>query len=363
VLRLAASLAALAAAGCALSHEMRPAPSASHCPVGGPGLISWYSPARSGDRASLARWCPAVGPAVIDAQPEARFPPWRAGDSLAVVTWNAAMDGGDLLGFIAAELDWTCGAEPRPGPRFSHFVLLLQEVPRWSEEVPQAPPGSAVARLIAPRERPGAPLDIVAAARTCGLALAYLPSARNGRTERAGARQDKGNAILSTLPLSDIVAIELPFAAQRRVEVAATVRLTPLDSLRAVSLHFDVSSTLFRTVVTGNSGRARQGDALLEALRRVELTRGGALATVLAGDANTWSADETVLKRLRHAFPDSPAWDGKPTRQIFPTDHIFFRRAGWGGAALVEGSYRRIENRYASDHHPRIAWIRLSAGQ
>ena len=45
---------------------------------------------------------------------------------------------------------------------------------------------------------------------------------RNGRPPQTD--EDRGNAILSTEPLADLTAIELPFEQQRRVAVAATLR-------------------------------------------------------------------------------------------------------------------------------------------
>ena len=62
---------------------------------------------------------------------------------------------------------------------------------------------------------------IVDDARRLGLALYYSPSMRNGAP--AETDEDRGNAILSTEPLSDLAAIELPFERQRRVAAAATV--------------------------------------------------------------------------------------------------------------------------------------------
>jgi hypothetical protein len=47
-----------------------------------------------------------------------------------------------------------------------------------------------------------------------------VPSARNGPQTIAAEREDKGNAILSTLSLKDLIAIELPFEAGRKVAVA-----------------------------------------------------------------------------------------------------------------------------------------------
>ena len=88
---------------------------------------------------------------------------------------------------------------------------------------------------------------------------------RNGTTAVA---EDRGTAILSTMPLADLQAIELPFERQRRVALAATVGgATPSGDvwhLRLAAVHMDTSLALTRggPVVA----RRRQAEALVEAL-------------------------------------------------------------------------------------------------
>ena len=65
-------------------------------------------------------------------------------------------------------------------------------------------------------------IDIVEAAGRLGLSLVYVPSMRNG----SDTDEDRGNAILSTEPLSDVAAVELPFERQRRVAIDAAVSVT-----------------------------------------------------------------------------------------------------------------------------------------
>ena len=69
-------------------------------------------------------------------------------------------------------------------------------------------------------------------------------------------------------------------------------------------------------------------------------------------------ANETTLKLMRQAFPDSPEWDGLGTRGSFPPDHIFFRR-GSSRAFTVE-SYQRIGEPYGSDHNGRRLRLRYA---
>ena len=217
----------------------------------------------------------------------------------------------------------SAASEPHP----SNFVVLIQEAFRRSETVPSVPDGPIIPPPLKEKPRPGPRTDIVEVARHCGLSLFYVPSMRNGAEEHEGEREDRGNAILSTLPLSDFIAIEMPFEAQRRVAVAATVHNSERDSLRVVSLHLDVASSLLRLLTTGNSTRQRQGLAIADALLETELARAGVAdssyearcypycgdatiphfhaSTIVGGDFNTWSSNETVIKHFSREFPDS----------------------------------------------------------
>ena len=65
---------------------------------------------------------------------------------------------------------------------------------------------------------------------------------RNGSATTLEEREDRGNAVLSTEPLSDVLAIELPFGKQRRVAVAAIVNpRSTLAPMRVVAAHFDAN--------------------------------------------------------------------------------------------------------------------------
>src|SRR6185503_7542935 len=92
--------------------------------------------------------------------------------------------------------------------------------------------------------------------------------ARRHRHHHAPA-EDRGNAILSTLPLSDLTAIELPLERQRRVALGATVTVTPPGGsaipLRLVCTHF-TNMVLHHLFVLSESGRLRQARALTKAL-------------------------------------------------------------------------------------------------
>lgn len=321
-------------------------------------VIRWYSPQSAGMRHELGRWCATVGPVVIESVPSRAFEAVRAMGPLSVISWNAALGSGDMLGFLREELDLHCGdGSPRPGPSFSHFVLLVQEAHRLSEEVPVPPRGAPFPIRIDPRERPGPILEITQVAHRCGLALVYVPLSRNGDRAQGERREDKGNAILASIPLSDLIAIELPLEASRKVALAATVNLADGGRLRVVDVHLDVSASLARILMSGNAWRLEQTDALLAGLELTAPSFGEAsdearsLATLVAGDFNVWSRDNSALKRLGREYPESPPRIRQSTRGAFAPDHLFFGAAEDGRVQLVPGSYRRIEEPYYSDHH------------
>jgi len=233
-----------------------------------------------------------------------------------------------------------------------HFVLLIQEAYRASAAVPEPPENAIVSPRIDEHPPSGPRLDIVEVADRCGLSLFYAPSTRNGLEPGERGREDRGSAILSTLPLTRPVAIELPLEAQRRVTVAATVSEPGGAPLRGVSLHFDVAANILRVLSSGGSMRVRQNDGQAEALDSLDPE--GLLPIVVAGDLNTWSSRETVIQRMLATYPESPDPGRDKTKGDWPPDHLFFR-AGDGPFELVEGSYRVVEEAYGSDHKARTA--------
>jgi endonuclease/exonuclease/phosphatase family metal-dependent hydrolase len=334
---------------------------------GGDGEVSWYFPERAEDNRTLEVWCPTVGPPVIDPIPSRTFEPLAPGDSLIVAVWNTDAGAGDLLALIRDELGLDCKApvtrNTLPAVATPHFVLLLQESLRRSNDIPLSPPSWTIPPPVLENERPTERLDVVEVARRCGLALAFVPAARNGLEARDGLREEKGNAVLSTLRLSDVIAIELPYEAARRVVVAASIRGPGGGALRLATAHLISMSTPWRILTTGNSSRLREALALIDGLRVVEGDR-RPISTIVAGDLNTWSTRETALRHLLDHFPDSPPLMTEPTRGPFPTDHILFRTAPDTGARpdeILAGSYRRIDDSYFSDHHPILASFRFGS--
>ena len=336
----------------ALTSESHSDGAAPNLPI--PNLLIWSGPAETRDIDKNDAWCQTVEPPVLQALPRLRLEDGNRIDSVAILTWNTKVGGGDLITLLADEMRFVCDPdEPEDREPLFHFVILLQEVYRASSRLPEVRAGPNIPWRIEPDPPPGGRRDIPDVAEQCGLALFYVPSARNGPDEPGRLPEDKGNAILSTLPLADLAAIELPFESGRKVAVVATIPGPSGEPIRVVSVHLDVASTLTRTLISGNATRLRQALGFALALESMDN-----LATVVGGDFNTWSADESALKRLAIYFPDSPPWDGRPTRGPFPPDHILYRTVQGSRIDLVEGSYRRFDETYGSDHAARIVWLR-----
>lgn len=224
---------------------------------------------------------------------------------MTLVSWNTHGGIADLDGLLGA-LQASAGRPPRP------LVLLLQEVVRRGSVVPPArvavrndrSPGRPP--IPSSLHGPGRGEDVGALASRLGLSLAYVPSMRNGGEGAEVAGEDRGNAVLSTLPLTEVTAIELPFGHQRRVAVAATVRWPdaggrPGAALRVVSFHLDTRRS-----------RAAQADFLAAWLRR-ERDRGLPLAA--GGDVNAlWGRRDAAYVALAEALPVADCGRGHTNR-------------------------------------------------
>jgi endonuclease/exonuclease/phosphatase family metal-dependent hydrolase len=344
--------AALAAGGCGAAVRMAVRQGAASCRQAEDlaGLraqagVRWIGPDEESERRNLDGWCETVGAALIQSSPAAASPVGT--DEVAIATWNAHLGGGDLRKLVG---DLRKPAKPGAPPR--HVVLLLQEVFRQGR-VPVLTRGTGrVPARIAPASPTGSRDDIVTLAKSLGLAVAYVPSMRNGHVQ-----EDRGSAILSTLPLDDVDAIELPFERQRRVTVAATIRsVTPAGlpwDLRVASVHLENRSGARGLWLWSPQGRTRQARALLAGFS-------AAGAGVIGGDLNTWFGPrEGAWKEISRVFSSvrpattQPTYAG-PAMQL---DHLFFRLPlGW------TAHYRRLDDTYGSDHYPLAGLIKMSNG-
>jgi endonuclease/exonuclease/phosphatase family metal-dependent hydrolase len=297
----------------------------------GPAAVSWFGPDEARQRVRLSAWCESVGPPVViePRDPDELVDVGERG--LVVVTWNVHEGGGDLQRF----LDWL---RDRTAPRSGDapaVVVLLQEAFRGGDDVPaDAPAGVQSPGWIHPTRT--ATSDIAVFAQQTGMWLAYVPSMRNG----ARVREDRGCAILSTLPLSDVAAIELPWVSQRRVAVMATIsarRDAAPWRLRAISVHLD-----------NRRGRSRQAAALAVLAGSY---RSDDASIVIGGDLNTWFGPrEDAVRRLDEVIPRVRECGSGPTAPLrFHLDYLF---------TLLEPESRRgceiAAGAFGSDHHPTV---------
>jgi len=294
----------------------------------------------------LEAWRANVGaPVALDLAPARQW----ASRRLAVLSWNLWIGRGRLDEVVARVRD----AVDAP------LVVLVQEAYRMDESVPARAAGRAARRAaggFTPRPHPRA--DIVETARELRLNLRYVPSMRNG----AGP-SDRGNAILSDLPLEEAGAFELPLVLQRRAPVAATVRL-PGGPLQVVSAHLDPRGPPGAAWL-GVAGRAKQTAHLLERVSED--------LAVLGADLNLGRGRRERSWPLLHedgAFamgvPARPtAWrhtfHGLPRLVL---DYLLIRdRGGRIAHARVERLDEHPRDRgptvFGSDHHPLLARIEL----
>jgi endonuclease/exonuclease/phosphatase family metal-dependent hydrolase len=306
--------------------------------------IRWLRVSPPREHAAIDRWCAGVGP---PARISAEQPPEEITRSLVVVSWNTHVGAGDIDAFVG---DLRSGR--MTGAPVTAFVLLLQEVYRAGAEVPTSRSASwaAAERESGPR---GVRVDAVGAARRLGLWSVYVPSMRNGAPDETS--EDRGNAVLSTLPLTDVTAIELPLERQRRVAISAAVSLKTdvgtATTVRFVCTHF-TNMVLHHLWLLSESGRLRQARALSNVL-----PRDGAL--VVGGDFNAWFGyKDAAYRQLAEVAHHAQTEDRRPTFGPMRLDHILFRLPDDWKTTL-----RRANDKYGSDHFPLMATIDLQSAR
>ena len=312
--------AGLLAAGCtSQAVHLRSFPSP---PCGrAAGSVEWIGPASNDHADDIRAWCESVGPPVLRAPrvaPSDGFLGSRRG--LVVVSWNVHEGAGDIMRVVNSL---------RP----ADVVVLVQEAMRGGADVPV----STAPGVRAPRHQSAGRAsiaDIVDVADALGLWLAYVPSMQNGK----GAREDRGCAILSTLPLSDPVAIQLPWVAQRRVAVMATItRGVSAQRIRIVSTHLD-----------NRPGRSKQSAALAAWLAEQR----SASPLIVGGDLNTWfGAGEETVRQIDRVVPVVSGCEGRPTFRFRRRLDYLFSSAGKITDCQV------VASTYGSDHHPIVMLI------
>jgi endonuclease/exonuclease/phosphatase family metal-dependent hydrolase len=304
--------------------------------------IRWIRVAPENEGRRLDRWCAGVGPPLVIPIPPG-VPP--TSDVPVVVSWNTHEGGGDIDALVA---DLKAGR--LTGRPVTSFVLLLQEVYRSSPDVPARGGGlifwAAAELSLGPNRKRD---DIATIAQRLHLAAFYVPSMRNGKP--GVTTEDRGNAILSTLALADLTAIELPLERQRRVALEATVTAAPSGhgalALRLVCTHF-TNMVMHHLWLLSESGRLRQARALARVL-----SPDGPL--IVGGDFNAWFGyRDAAFKELARVVPPASSDDRRATFGPMRLDHILLRLPqDW------HASVRRADSRYGSDHYPLIAVIDL----
>jgi endonuclease/exonuclease/phosphatase family metal-dependent hydrolase len=291
--------------------------------------VTWRrAPDESG---RLSQWCESVGTPVVIAAPSRQADVRR----LLIVSWNVHVGAGRVRALVDRML------ERAPGPAVVDvgIVLILQEAFRAGAAVPdQVPGGLSVPDAIRPDR---SALDVAELAQSMGLSAVYVPSMRNGPSTGAGEREDRGSAILSSEPLSNITAIELPFGKQRRVAVMATV--TPAGGagppLQVIAAHLD-----------SFVGTRSQAEALAGYIE--ELKESGA-PVVLGIDTNAvrGRADRAV-RTLERALPIENCGTGRTGPWLARLDFIFSNLPRSSGKAC-----ETLADRYGSDHVPIVLTI------
>ena len=285
-------------------------------------VIAWITPFDAKDRGKLRAWCDAVGPVALQ---DLQRPPAEGPRPIIVVSWNMGVGTGNL------DAMWKTVVSPRLETG-ADVILLIQEAYRKGHAPAACPARSGVTARLGGKRSATNP-DPLTFASDRHLYAVYAPSMRNGRRCDEEPREDRGNAIVSTLPLSEIAVVELPFAQERRAAVAATVR-TSTGGVRVMSVHLD---TLF--------GHRRQAEGIAEAVKILGWTHD----VVIAGDFNAWWLDSRVrLKDYGFAEVDCTR---QPTRSTGRLDRIF-RRDGDAPLACAPGP-----DAFGSDHLPLVAEI------
>jgi endonuclease/exonuclease/phosphatase family metal-dependent hydrolase len=165
---------------------------------------------------------------------------------------------------------------------------------------------------------------------------------RNGNDTASGSREDRGNAILSTLPLVAPRVVELPLRQQRRVAVAADLPIAAVGAdtdddrtraIRFVSAHVD-------THAGGDQARALAG-----LLRQW----GGGAPIFVGSDLNALFGRFDSRTRAMGAAVRRRDCGGRSYLHVLSLDQVFTDLDGWVRSCRV------LSDRFGSDHAPLVA--------
>ncbi len=295
--------------------------------------LQWFSPDDDSERTRLDAWCAGVGGATIRSVEASPRPDTIPLEDIAFVSWNVHVGIGDIRSFVT---DLRAGLHT-DGRQLPHYVLLLQEAVRTGE-VPPFLKGASGAKRIAPGHD-GPAYDIGRVSDELGTSLIYVPSMRNGTSE--DPPEDRGSAILSTLPLTAPIAMELPGERQRRVVIVAKAA-----SVSVAVVHLDA---------LGGARRLRL--FWTPWMREVQVRSTASMLPdgplVVGADLNTWHGrDELAARFLTQMFRATPLSIDRQGYGLRVLDYMFFRMG-----PRQRGRYRQVERRYGSDHRPLVGWV------
>jgi endonuclease/exonuclease/phosphatase family metal-dependent hydrolase len=298
------------------------------------GSISLFTAAEP----NISSYRRTVGPPVIFA-PVAVQPSADPKGRLIIVNWNVHVGHGNVLGLI----DEISRVEEFNGFGKPKFILLLEESFRRSKEIPTST-GFTVPRRITP---PDPKMDIEQLAHKLGWWMFYAPSMRNGDGLGEEA-EDRGNAILSSLPIADVEAVELPFAVQRRVALIATVMDTQNQpKLRVAVTHFDTRARLLQGwVLGGPAARNKQAQGFVSALKKFGTDD---LPLVVGGDLNTYMGSKPVIDTMSEIAPHTDCGNLATHSWGGVLDHFFASIPETWPARCARG-----ESQFGSDHYPLV---------
>jgi endonuclease/exonuclease/phosphatase family metal-dependent hydrolase len=225
---------------------------------------------------------------------------------ITAITWNTHGGRGDLSRLVA---DLERG-DVFPQPRA--YVLLLQE--------------AAMDELTA-----------IAAPRQWSVCFAAV---------RGTGDRPRGNAIVSSVVLTDPRVVPLPRVRQSRTAATARVEVAG-QALFVASVHLENRVSWWRGGMFSDTARHQQAEGLLRALPADS-------PGILGGDLNTWlGPNEPAWRALVLRFADTPDWPGLPTfRNRLVLDHLLMDLPdGWRMTRRV------LADDYGSDHRPVLAMV------
>jgi endonuclease/exonuclease/phosphatase family metal-dependent hydrolase len=307
------------------------------------------------ERSRLERWRRNVGaPVALDLATPSDRGDKAAARSLVVLSWNVWIGRGRLRELVSRirSGDFAAqGAQPD-----APIVVLAQEAFRRDPTIPTDSAGPAGRILVAQLDEQE---DIVETARALGMNLRYAPSMRNGTLQ-----SDRGNAILSTLPLEGAEAVELPLVLQRRVSVSAMVKVGS-HRPRVVSAHLDPRGPPGRQWL-GAAGRALQARHLLTSLRDDTVILGADLNLGRGRYERAWRVlrDAGFTSGIPASFPSWGHTFHAMPRLVL--DYLLLRdSSGVVEQARVHRLDEHPQDRgplvFGSDHHPLLARIDLAS--